>query len=63
MDQFDHSEVEDRSLPASDDFAYRFSGNGFADQEDVTSPDCSAKIFNALRRCYRQPVQELNFKG
>ena len=78
MDSFEHADVDEMSLSngggrGSEDFNYRFlagpqQSNGFgSDQDDVigSSPvaDCSAKVFNALKRCYRQPIQEISYKG
>ena len=62
LDTFERSDIDDRSV--AEDLAYKiFTGGqtgqtGFADQDDViiSGQDCSAKVFNALRRCYRQPV-------
>ena len=58
---YERIDLDDRLTPVSDDlkFYYGQTGlTGFADPDDVSGSgqDCSAKIFNALKHCYRQPT-------
>ena len=65
IDSFERADVEDvssRGLPNPDDFNnFRYPTNQDQDQDQVLTltPDCSAKIFEALKRCYRQPGPEM----